>query len=386
MYFYIMGIILSSTVILTLATLSSVFAIAQYALLVRAHHSERGLSTLAYGGTLHALATLAYALSLGSRYNTLIAPILIAGLLVLLAGTRRFFARPALLGHWAWSLAISGIILSAQWLTSLNQYQAWILQCLTLLPLLLRIAYEARHADNDEHWSLPRQVLILIWLGYAGMVVFLICLPAYSLQNALLITLLMSNLALPYSYHNTLSHRLHTRLIKLNRYDALTGLFNRRGIEEYTLRELRRTQKYRQPLAIIGVNIKQFHEINQRYGFAAGDMALKKVARSLKSIAATTYPSGIGRFTGNDFILILSNMPIQQVRNTMLEIELAINSLQIDHSDSSFHLGCVIDVVRAGVHGDNANQLLMALQAAIEQRKNTKQLSNKAPLSPAEVA
>ncbi|MCB5197010.1 GGDEF domain-containing protein [Deefgea salmonis] len=381
-----MGLILSSSVILSLAVVSCVVATAQYALLVRAHHSERGLSTLAYGGALHALATLGYAFALNSAYNTAVAPFLIAGLLILLAGTRRFFARPAVLGHWAWSLLISVLLLSGQWLGGLNPSQTWTLQCAILLPLLLRIAYEARHADNDEHWRRPRQVLILIWLGYAGMILFLICLPADAFQHALLITLFISNLALPYSYHTTLSHRLHTRLIKLNRYDALTGLFNRRGIEEYTVRELRRTQKYRQSLAIIGVNIKQFHEINQRYGFAAGDMALKKVGRGLKSIAATAYPSGIGRFTGNDFILVLSNMPIQQVRNTMLEIELAINSLQIEHSDSSFHLGSVIDVVRAGVDGDNANTLMMALQAAIEQRKKPKPLINKAPLSPAEVA
>ncbi|WP_297575801.1 GGDEF domain-containing protein [uncultured Deefgea sp.] len=366
--------------------MSSVFAIVQYALLVRAHHSERGLATLAYGGALHALATLGYAFALNSAYNTAVAPVLIAGLLILLAGTRRFFARPAVLGHWAWSLLISVLLLGGQWLGGLNPSQTWTLQCATLLPLLLRIAYEARHADNDEHWRLPRQVLIFIWLGYAGMVVFLIFLPADAFQHALLISLFISNLALPYCYHNLLSHRLHTRLIKLNRYDALTGLFNRRGIEEYTVRELRRTQKYRQSLAIIGVNIKQFHEINQRYGFAAGDLALRKVARSLKAIVGTTYPCGIGRFTGNDFILVLSNMPIQQVRNTMLEIELAIKHLQIEHGDSSFHLGSVIDVVRAGVDGDQANPLLMALQAAIEQHKNTKPRLNKAPISPAEVA
>ena len=194
--------------------------------------------------------------------------------------------------------------------------------------------------------------------------------PQDNFQATLLITLLLSQLVLPYAYHNALSHRLHTRLVKLARYDALTGLLNRRGIEECAIKELRRAQKHQHSFTMICVNLKQFQEINQRYGFAAGDMALRKSARVLKDIVGDATVT-IGRFTGNDFILLCSNLSTQQIRTMMLEIELSINALQIDHSDSSFHPSCTLNMVRAGVNSDSIYELLEHLQEAIQKRKTT---------------
>jgi diguanylate cyclase (GGDEF)-like protein len=219
-------------------------------------------------------------------------------------------------------------------------------------------------------------VLVIFALSFLALGLGIV--PSENLHLTVLITLLISQLILPYCYHNALSHRLHTRLIKLVRYDALTGLLNRRGIEESAIRELRRAQKYHQSFAMIYVNLKQFQEINQRYGFTAGDSALRKSARALKDIVSDSGVS-IGRFTGNDFILLCSNTPMQQIRNMMLEIELAINALQIEHSDSSFHLNCIVHVVKAGTDGDTVYELFNSAQALMQKRKATAVPSKTAP-------
>jgi diguanylate cyclase (GGDEF)-like protein len=375
-----MEIAISLTSLLWATGISGILAIAQYILLTRSHHSERGLGTIACGGGLLAAGSIAFTLLLNTNYSAVAAIIWISGLLVLLAGTRRFFARPALLGWWAAALAISVLIFVLQCIGAITAQTALHLMCLTSVPLWLSIAYEARRAHNDEQWALPRSLLIstllIFALTFLALGVYLV--PQDNFQATLLITLLISQLVLPYAYHNALSHRLHTRLIKLARYDALTGLLNRRGIEECAIKELRRAQKYQQSFAIICVNLKQFQEINQRYGFAAGDIALRQSARTLKDIAGDAVIT-IGRFTGNDFILLCSNMPTQAMRNMMLEIELSINALQIDHSDSSFHPSCVVNMVRAGMDGDSIYELLENLQAAIQKRKTT--ANNKSALS-----
>lgn len=350
--------------------ISAVLALGQYALLARAHHSERGLGTIACGGSLLTVGGLAFGLLLNTPYCTFAGLLWLSGLLLLLAGTRRFFARPALLGWWAASLGVASLVLFAQCLALITTQTTLHLLCLITVSLWLMIAFETRHADNDEQWALPRGLLmaILVIFAVTFMALGLYLVPSENLYTTLLITLLISHIMLPYCYHNALSHRLHTRLVKLVRYDALTGLLNRRGIEESAIRELRRAQKYQQSFAMVYVNLKQFQEINQRYGFAAGDSALRKSARALKEIANGSCNS-IGRFTGNDFILLCSNTPIQQIRTMMLEIELAINALQIEHSDSSFHLSCIVNVVRSGIDGETVYELLNSAQVLIQKRK-----------------
>lgn len=361
---------LSLSVLFWAILILGVLAISQYALLARAHHSERGLGTIACGGVLLTVGGITFALLLNTQYCTAAGLIWMSGLLILLAGTRRFFARPALLGWWASTLGLAGLLLLAQCVNLITLPVTLHLICLLTAPLWFIIAFETRHADNDEQWAIPRSllmaVLVIFGLTFAAIGLYLV--PNNNLNATLLLTLVISQLVLPYCYHNALSHRLHTRLVKLVRYDALTGLLNRRGIEESAIRELRRAQKYQQTFAMICVNLKQFQEINQRYGFAAGDMALRKSARVLKDIAGNSCGS-IGRFTGNDFILLCSNTPIQQLRNMMLEIELSINALQIEHSDSSFHLSCVVNVVRAGVDGETVYELLHSAQTLIQKRK-----------------
>ena len=350
--------------------ISSLLALGQYALLARAHHSERGIGTIAFGGGLLAASGIVFTLLLKTPYATVAGPIWLGGLLILLAGTRRFFARPALLGWWATSLALAIMLLLVQGFSGLTSVIVLRLLCLLSVPVCLIIAFEARHADNDEQWALPRGLImaVLVILAVAFLVIGSPLLPSKSVPIALLVTLCISQLALSYCYHNALSHRLHTRLIKLARYDALTGLLNRRGIEEIAIRELRRAQRYQQSFVLIAVNLKQFQEINQRYGFAAGDIALRKSARALKDIAGENCLS-IGRFSGNDFVLLCSNTPIQQIRNMMLEIELAINALQIEHSDSSFRLSCVVNMAKAGTDGATVYELLNSVLAQIQKRK-----------------
>jgi len=75
------------------------------------------------------------------------------------------------------------------------------------------------------------------------------------------------------------------RLHELSVRDPLTGLFNRRYLEETLERELRRAARKQLPLGIIMVDVDQFKPFNDTYGHVAGDALLRQVGDSLREEA-----------------------------------------------------------------------------------------------------
>ncbi len=103
------------------------------------------------------------------------------------------------------------------------------------------------------------------------------------------------------------------RLRKLVYYDELTGVLNRRGFQEEAGKvfqavslgrtELERRIQHQIPFSIVFLDIDDFKHINDRYGHAAGDRALREVA----VMAQKHLRSGdlIGRWGGEEFVIAL---------------------------------------------------------------------------------
>ncbi|MGQ9699535.1 MAG: GAF domain-containing protein [Candidatus Bipolaricaulaceae bacterium] len=85
--------------------------------------------------------------------------------------------------------------------------------------------------------------------------------------------------------------------------DPVTGLYNRRFLDEVLRREVARAERYGHALSLILVDIDNFKEINDRYGHLVGDEALRRVARALQeNIRRVDY---IFRWGGDEFCVIL---------------------------------------------------------------------------------
>ncbi|HEY0263499.1 MAG TPA: sensor domain-containing diguanylate cyclase [Granulicella sp.] len=86
-------------------------------------------------------------------------------------------------------------------------------------------------------------------------------------------------------------------------HDPLTGLFNRRYMEEALERELHRSSRRGTPLAILMVDLDHFKRFNDTYGHAAGDAALRELARVFQTqLRAEDIAS---RYGGEEFLIIL---------------------------------------------------------------------------------
>jgi len=85
--------------------------------------------------------------------------------------------------------------------------------------------------------------------------------------------------------------------------DALTGLLNRRSLLESTLREVARTKRYGDQLAVILLDVDHFKQINDRRGHAAGDLVLTAVGNLLNRALRTC--DIVARWGGEEFVLVL---------------------------------------------------------------------------------
>lgn len=116
-----------------------------------------------------------------------------------------------------------------------------------------------------------------------------------------------------------LRERLHEQAVR----DPLTGLFNRRFMEESLKRELLRVERSEQSLAVLMMDIDHFKIYNDKYGHEAGDLLLTEVAKLIRS---RIRGSDIAcRYGGEEIVLVLPAVVEETVwqRTEMLRLEIS---------------------------------------------------------------
>lgn len=109
------------------------------------------------------------------------------------------------------------------------------------------------------------------------------------------------------------------RLKELTLKDDLTGLVSRRHVLELLETEIARYHRYNTPVAVLLIDIDDFKLINDTYGHAAGDEALKTVAHYLRSTLREN--DIVARYGGDEFLIILPNSDIEAARSVCEKIE-----------------------------------------------------------------
>lgn len=102
--------------------------------------------------------------------------------------------------------------------------------------------------------------------------------------------------------------RLVQQLQWRSRHDGLTGLLNRRAMQEAIDQQLARSRRARDTFAVVMLDLDHFKSINDRYGHPVGDEVLKHVASLLQ--AGIRDIDRLGRFGGEEFVLLLPSMSL----------------------------------------------------------------------------
>jgi diguanylate cyclase (GGDEF)-like protein len=113
-------------------------------------------------------------------------------------------------------------------------------------------------------------------------------------------------------------------LEQLARVDPLTGLGNRRGMTEALAEENERARRQQHVYGLIWLDIDDFKSINDRYGHATGDQALKEVSRLLRS--STRPYDHLARWGGDEFLVMLAPCDRDTLLQTAERIRLAVET------------------------------------------------------------
>ena len=151
--------------------------------------------------------------------------------------------------------------------------------------------------------------------------------------------------------------------------DPLTGLFNRRYLEETLERELRRAERSRGKLSVVMLDLDRFKEFNDTFGHDAGDLLLRDFGRLLPEIVRGG--DVVCRYGGEEFVIVLPEADVEVTRQRAERIRDAVRRLVVSHRGEP--IGSV--TVSAGVagfpnDGTTATVLLQAADAALYRAKN----------------
>ncbi|SFG03517.1 diguanylate cyclase (GGDEF) domain-containing protein [Novosphingobium sp. CF614] len=123
------------------------------------------------------------------------------------------------------------------------------------------------------------------------------------------------------------NHRLQRGLREQTIRDPLTGLFNRRYMEETLALEIARASRSGSPLALVMCDVDHFKRFNDEFGHDAGDAVLQTVAAELRS----RFRDGdvICRFGGEEFIVIAPDTAVSVLMARVEEIRQAVSEITV---------------------------------------------------------
>jgi len=164
--------------------------------------------------------------------------------------------------------------------------------------------------------------------------------------------------------------RLKKRLREMTLIDPLTGLNNRRYLDDALKSEIEKVKRSGSNLGVIMIDLDHFKELNDSRGHDAGDKVLKEVSRTLKK--GVRKSDVVCRFGGEEFIILICGGEYREFLNRTESLREAISSLSVVHK------GNQIDFVTAsfGVaslpeHGVDAESILKAADKALYTAKSS---------------
>ena len=151
-------------------------------------------------------------------------------------------------------------------------------------------------------------------------------------------------------------------------HDALTGLFNRRYLEEVLGRALADASPTTRPVSIIMADLDHFKDVNDRNGHPAGDDVLRAFSATLRRHARRV--DVCCRYGGEEFLLVLPDTPLDVALDRAELLRSATAGTPIDSAGKAIAITASFGVATATVHGRTADELIAAADKALYSAKH----------------
>lgn len=150
--------------------------------------------------------------------------------------------------------------------------------------------------------------------------------------------------------------------------DSLTGLFNRRHMEDSLERELLRAARNQSPVTVLMLDIDHFKQLNDVYGHEAGDLLLRELGAMLRSQVRGGDISC--RYGGEEFLLIMAETNLEAGCQRAESLRQQVAGLQVRyHGETLRKITVSIGVAGYPVNGDSAGTIVNAADKALYRAK-----------------
>jgi diguanylate cyclase (GGDEF)-like protein len=307
----------------------------------------------------------------------------VVALLALSRGLDLFFKQPTRDRQYRLVGAISAaiILLPALWPQSLawnQQVLAALLGVVAVRAARPALIHTSREFGDPIAWLLALPLLggglalAVLWSGLRPELDLNVGLtPADSLINrALMLAMMAACLMFVMMLAYLVMMRLVQRLRYLSSHDALTGLLNRRALEERLVRELKIFRRSHRSFAILLLDVDHFKRINDTWGHKAGDRALTQLARVLQ--ATVREVDEVGRFGGEEFCALIRGADAAGAREAAERIRLAAMAIKPAPRAEDMTISIGVMAVDAPQWGQfNISQLLDRADRALYRAKHS---------------
>lgn len=152
--------------------------------------------------------------------------------------------------------------------------------------------------------------------------------------------------------------------------DYLTGLFNRRYMEETLIREIARSKRESTPLSLMILDGDNFKEVNDTYGHQAGDMVLKELANFLLE----NYRAGdiICRYGGDEFVVVMPNASVDNALKRAIAWQNSFSERRIKYKQELISVTFSIGIATYPLHARSCEDLLQSADQALYYSKEHK--------------
>jgi len=149
---------------------------------------------------------------------------------------------------------------------------------------------------------------------------------------------------------------LTDQLERLTLLDPLTELFNRRGLQKMLHRETAWVHRTGEELLAILLDLDDFKQVNDTYGYTVGDEVLKQIAGKLVSTLRAT--DSVARIGGDEFVILLPRTRSDDGANVAERIRLAVSERPFQVNSNEIKVTASLSLIQLGSKANTVETLL----------------------------
>jgi len=150
-------------------------------------------------------------------------------------------------------------------------------------------------------------------------------------------------------------------------HDPLTGLFNRRYLDQILYGEIAHALQNGSLVGILMADVDHFKHINDRYGHRAGDLMLQALGELMKKCARSA--DIVCRYGGEEFVIVMPGASAPTVSKCAEEIRARFEALRVAADDHEIQATISLGAVIYPLHGSNVDEVFVRADRAMYQAK-----------------